>query len=333
MRRVLVVGGAALAICLSVAAGASAATQVGDPCVAGEVSSYSGTITFFPMLTPQSPFPAAVPSTGVITSWGMNVASGVPGFSSSVAFKVMRADPPTLTAQVVGEDRETITSGSNLFNVRIPVRTGDFLGMSNDGHSLIYCKQPSVGSTIGVLQGDPTTGSTVTFEERHEEEGRIPVFATVEPDADGDGYGDETQDKCPTDASTHEACPAPKAAPAPPAPPAPITLSDSAAAKKGLVTVSLTSSAQATVTLGGTVKLGKGKTAKLSGGTQIVAPGALAKFTVVFPAKLKTALKQLSTSKKLSLILTATAPGATTTNLTVKVPGELKPVPKHHHGK
>jgi len=71
----------------------------------------------------------------------------------------------------------------------------------------------------------------------------------------------------------------------------------------------------------------------LSGGTQIVAPGALAKFTVVFPAKLKTALKQLSTSKKLSLILTATAPGATTTNLTVKVPGELKPVPKHHHGK
>ena len=71
----------------------------------------------------------------------------------------------------------------------------------------------------------------------------------------------------------------------------------------------------------------------MSGGTQIVAPGSLAKFTVVFPAKLKAALKRLPSSKKLSLILTATAPGATARTLTVKVPGQLKPVPKHHHGK
>jgi hypothetical protein len=31
--------------------------------------------------------------------------------------------------------------------------------------------------------------------------------ATVEADADNDGFGDETQDQCPTSASTHGACP------------------------------------------------------------------------------------------------------------------------------
>jgi hypothetical protein len=31
---------------------------------------------------------------------------------------------------------------------------------------------------------------------------------TIEADADGDGFGDETQDACPTDAATQDACPA-----------------------------------------------------------------------------------------------------------------------------
>jgi hypothetical protein len=35
------------------------------------------------------------------------------------------------------------------------------------------------------------------------------VSGTIEADSDGDGYGDETQDLCPTNASTHGACPAP----------------------------------------------------------------------------------------------------------------------------
>ena len=35
----------------------------------------------------------------------------------------------------------------------------------------------------------------------------ILVQGTVETDADHDGYGDDTQDQCPTDASTHGPCP------------------------------------------------------------------------------------------------------------------------------
>jgi hypothetical protein len=36
---------------------------------------------------------------------------------------------------------------------------------------------------------------------------RVNVSATIEPDADRDGYGDETQDRCPTDPSTQGPCP------------------------------------------------------------------------------------------------------------------------------
>ena len=40
----------------------------------------------------------------------------------------------------------------------------------------------------------------------HELTGELLVAATIEPDADGDGFGDETQDKCPTQATTQGAC-------------------------------------------------------------------------------------------------------------------------------
>jgi hypothetical protein len=322
-KRLMLVGiGAVIAVWLGASAGASAATQVGDPCAANDVAPYEETVTFFQFVTPQSPFPAAVPSPGVITSWSMNIGSATPAFSDPLTFKVVRPNLTAMTAQVVGEDSETVHAGSNTFATRIPVQAGDLIGMTNDGKTLVYCNEPSIGSAIGAVQGAPTVGSTVPYIERHEEAARIPIFATVEPDADGDGYGDETQDKCPTDASTHEACPV-KATPPPPA--APITLSASAAAKKTFLTVSLTTTAQASVTVTGTVKIGKGKPVKLSGNTQTVALGALAKFTVLFPAKLKAALKQLPSNKKLTISLSASAPGATTKTLTVKVPGQKRP--------
>jgi hypothetical protein len=229
--------------------------------------------------------------------------------------------------KVVGESPASVSTGFTTTPTRIAVQSGDLLGSSlsivNSGkleQGAIFCKTENAEDEIGRIPGDPVIGATVSMAAT-EVGFQNPITVTVEPDADGDGYGDETQDKCPTDASTQGPCPAPKVAPAPPTP---ITLSASAAPTKGLLTVTLTDSAQATVSVGGSVKLGKGKTVKLSGGTQIVAPGSLAKFTILFPAKLKTALKQLPSSKKLSLILSATAPGATAKSLTVKVPGQEK---------
>jgi hypothetical protein len=227
--------------------------------------------------------------------------------------------------------------GSNTFPTRIPVQTGDLLGeagLATDGAeskpAVEFCETLGAGDVIGATGTNGAVGTPVLVIEEGLKLG-VPITVAVEPDADGDGYGDETQDQCPTDATTQGPCPVKAAPPAPPAA-APITLSAAAAAKKDLVTVTVTASAQANVTVGGTVKLGKGKSATLDGQTQIVSPGALAKFTIPFPGKLAKALKQLPKSKKLTLSLTAGGPGATSTGITVKLAGQKKP-PHHHRRK
>jgi hypothetical protein len=303
---------------------ASAATEIGDQCAAND-NAEGASISVF-TLSSASPLPPAAPNSGVITKWTSNVGL-IPGGEVSIpeTFTVFRVNRTAETALLVGSDTETLVPGQNTFEARIPVQAGDLVGMTAASEAgIIFCKENVLKSSLGAFEVAASTGTTVPFTELHELL-RMPITATVEPDADGDGYGDETQDQCPTDASTQGPCPVPQAAPAPPAPPAPITLSASAAAKKTFLTVSLTATAQASVTVTGTVRIGKGKSVKLSGNTQTVALGALAKFTVLFPAKLKAALKQLPTSKKLTISLSASAPGATTKTLTVKVPGQKKP--------
>jgi hypothetical protein len=307
---------------------ASAATQIGSSCVGTRAE--TDLVTLVPLANASDPGALAIPSAGVITGWGVSVIPYPGGISEKA--KVFRPTGIPNTFSVVGESTlQPIAGGTNTFETRIPVQAGDRLGVTSNLEA-IYCGEAEEtgeesSNVFGTYPSDVPLGGSATF--AADPHGQVAISGTLEPDADGDGYGygDETQDQCPTDASTQGPCPAPKVAPAPPAP---TTLSASAAVKKGLVTVTLTSTAQASVTVGGTVKLGKGKSAKLSGGSQIIAPGSLAKFTILFPAKLKTALRQTPTSKKLSLSLSASAPGATTTNLTVKVPGQMKAKPRDH---
>jgi hypothetical protein len=334
-RRGTVVLGCAMVAMVAFGGSASAATLVGNNCAA---STTAADVSVVSLKNPFGyPTPDAIPSAGVITSWSFTLAGILPAeIQANEKLKVFAPTGVPGQFKVVGESAPArLQGGLTTSTTRIPVQSGDLLGSSltivdeaGTEQGAVFCKTENAGDEIAEVPGDPATGTTVsTVSTKVGYQNAATV--TVEPDADGDGYGDETQDQCPTDASTQGPCPAPKVAPAAPTPPAPITLSASAAAKKGLVTVTLTDSAQATVTVGGSVKLANGKTVTLGGGTQIVAPGTLAKFTVLFPAKLKTALKQMPKSKKLTLNLVASAPGATTTNLTVKVPGQQKSKPRH----
>jgi hypothetical protein len=325
-----------MTVALMFTGSASAATLVGSSCSANEAEVNVGVISL--KNPPGYSLPSAIPSMGVITSWtfSLGLPIGTGGVQLNEQLKVFAPTGVPDQFTVVGESaRSPVGVGSTTSPTRIPVQSGDLLGSSlfaTEGSASVlgalFCKTENPGDEAAFFAGDPAIGSTVSAL-GDEPEVQNPVTVNVEPDADGDGYGDETQDQCPTDASTQGPCPAPKVAPAPPAP---ITLSASAAAKKGFVTVTLTDNAQATVTVGGSVTLGKGKSARLPGSTQIVAPGSLAKFTIPFPAKLKAELKRLPSNKKLSLSITASAPGATTTMLTVKIAGQ-KRVRPHHHGK
>jgi hypothetical protein len=316
---------------------ASAATTVGNACVGkSAVPSY---VLLSLAGDPTNPFPSAIPSAGVITAWTLN--DGLTEIDPSVLvqqkLKVFKPETVLDQYEVVGESSlGTVVPGVNAFPTRIPVQAGDLIGATGfitvPGEKpfqfVFFCPEAKPGDLAGVAIGDPPVGSFANVPEEIEELA-LPVTVKVEPDADGDGYGDETQDQCPTDASTQGPCPAPKLKPAP-MPPAPITLSAAAVAGKGLATVTLTSSAQVSVTVGGSVKLGKSKSTPLSGGTQTVTPGSLAKFIVLFPAKLKARLKQLPASQKLTLSLSASGPGATGTSVALKVKGQKKPKSKPH---
>jgi hypothetical protein len=306
------------------ASSASAATEFGNSCL-GNKSLANATI-LSTANAPGNPLSATAPVSGVITRWTFNVVP-IPSGVLSQSLKIFHSTGSPNQFQVTGESSPApISSGLNTFATRISVQAGDHLGTSGTASGTVitvFCETGNEGDRIGAIPGNPSVGSTGTVVE---EVGKLqnPITATIEPDADNDGYGDETQDKCPQSALTQAPCPV-------------VALSASSKATKGTVTVLITSSVQAQVTVGGTVKLGKGKSASLSGGTQVVAPGTLAQFTVLFPKALKSRLRELSPKHSLTLNLAATAPNVvgapTVTNLSVKLKGQKKSKKHHHHHK
>jgi hypothetical protein len=318
---VLAMTGALVAIsAFGATTSASAATEFGDNCVGNELTE-SEPITFFQLTSLGNPLSNTAPVAGVITKWKVNLVPAPVSFPQTL--RVLRQNGPK-TVQTIGEATQTITGGLNSANTRIPVQAGDRLGLLGaPGVGNLYCQLPGGGNnSIGaILPGGGATGTTSEFVQI-EAEARFPVSAVIEPDADNDGFGDETQDQCPQSATSQTACPV-------------ITLSASSIVKKGLVTVLVTSSSQAPVSVLGAAKLGKGKSAKLRGGTQVVAPGAIARFTLLFPKKLKTKLKELSPKQSLKAKLTVSATNVagqiSTKVLNVKLKGQAKPSPKAAH--
>ena len=106
---------------------------------------------------------------------------------------------------VIGTARVAANPGLVKAPVRIPVQPGDVLGMSTaaapDPHP--NCTIPSSGTAGNVIAfrttGPAPDAGDVTLDSA--DAGRLNVAATLEPDADGDGFGDESQDRCPTDGS------------------------------------------------------------------------------------------------------------------------------------
>ena len=102
---------------------------------------------------------------------------------------------------------QPLLSKISTFQTRLPIPAGAYVGLSvpslrDQGF------QASSGAATYDQPNDGGDGLTVSGETHN---GTVLYDADVEPDADHDGYGDVTQDQCPSDASTQGACP-----PAPP---------------------------------------------------------------------------------------------------------------------
>jgi hypothetical protein len=316
MRKILSFATLVLAILSIAAPTAWGATEFGDSCTGNAPVPVPYTLT---TLSAPGSVPLTAPVSGVITKVKMRVGLSLPGN--------LRIPEQVKLLKSAGGNNYTVTNqttigvgtGLNEADARIPVRAGERLavrglpftyeGSPFEGYEF-YCGSGSVEGVLGIVPSDVPPGSTAEF--MAATEGRVPLSAVIEPDADGDGFGDETQDACPQSATTQVACPL-------------VVLSTSTQIKKGAVVVIVTTTTPAPVSVKGVVKLGKGKKAALSGGTQNLTPGVLGKFTLKFTKKLKTKLAELS--RKQSLTLQAAVTGTnvagqvTTKTLKIKLRG------------
>jgi phage baseplate assembly protein gpV len=152
-----------------------------------------------------------VPSPGVITSWSFDDGAAiVPDLELKVARRVTGHSYSIVGTSVAGTQTPNTVS---TYPTHISVSAGDVIGEFENGGDC-----GADGTTSDTYEWITTTneplGATATFMPLAQI--LFPVSASVEPDADSDGFGDETQDKCPTNSSTQGPCP-------PPPPPAPDT--------------------------------------------------------------------------------------------------------------
>lgn len=286
-----------LALLLTAAGSAQAAVEVGNECTANVT--YPGNTVVQLSQTPGSPHPITAPIDGVVTSWQMNASVGEP---FAEAIKVMHPTPSATAFEVTAESNYGIvTNGANTFAARLPVQAGDRFGGYGIKGALTCRPAGTAADKMGFEAGNPTPGSPFASSGEHLEE-LSAVLAKIEPDADRDGYGDETQDACPQDASAH-LLPCPAA----PAPVQPLSIEVLPQTHGAAAVVLVSTSAQASISVSGVAKLGKGAQAKLNGGTRTVAPGQIGRFGLRFPKALTSRLTELSPKQSLKLSLQAKA--------------------------
>jgi len=153
----------------------------------------------------------AVPSGpyGVITSWRTQGYDGEEGPGTGRLFVWRPTAQPNRFIYVDSTTPEIFVAGIvRTFAARLPVQRGDVLGMLAPQPCLMGGPGEPVGDQIRFFGSttephrDSTQTTTVV-----KSGFRIDIAANVEPDSDRDGFGDETQDQCPTNATIQGPCP------------------------------------------------------------------------------------------------------------------------------
>lgn len=182
-----------LLFALAGAQGADAATEVGSHCEANTIliPGIEGTAFSLANASPGS-LPTSSPINGVTTSW--KVWSGSTD-KFQQRLKVLRTAPGTNTVEAVAEaGPESVSKGSGPFPIRIPVLAGDRFGLNSPEGGVLVCSADSE-SLIGTTVGNPQPGESETY--FSSKGSQVALSVVVEPDLDGDGFGDETQEPCP----------------------------------------------------------------------------------------------------------------------------------------
>lgn len=201
--------GAALAT--AVPAAASAATVIGSTGTPEDVFGYADNRAYVQdVQAGEGGDLYMVPSPGILTSWS-SMANAVPNRTQKLLI-TRNPEADSSWAVIARDELRTLTvpSALNTFLVRIPVATGDQIALYSpnlqpgDVTSAVYNDAPASGHVARYLEAaEPGSSFTTSAGVGNT---LLNVSATIEPDADGDGFGDETQDKCPSSANTQGAC-------------------------------------------------------------------------------------------------------------------------------
>lgn len=147
-------------------------------------------------------------TTGVIVSWSYRALSNPP----SLTLKVYRAtgNPATWFVRSGSAVRapgpgagEVKASQLNTFSESpgLRIEQGDVLGLTGSGGNGISCANTASTADLVRVKAppDPAPGADASGFNGELTNLRLGVSVVIEPDADGDGAGDETQDGCTTD--------------------------------------------------------------------------------------------------------------------------------------
>jgi hypothetical protein len=192
---------------VALALGVGAAVALAAP---GSSTELGGTSTAFAVSvnSPMAQFSTTPGTTsytasdGVLTSWRYHSGS-VAGTLRLMLFKPGAA-PHVYEAMAASNTKHVDPDTGYDFKERIPVKQGYVLGVADQTVGYIGIAPVSSSDVMDGLPAGVQVGDTVTATGPFA--AREAVAATVESDADGDGFGDKTQDGCPTQAATHDAC-------------------------------------------------------------------------------------------------------------------------------
>jgi hypothetical protein len=190
-------------IALAAPTGANASETVGSPLTASPIGQFGGSATEANVALSEPGAQEVSPITGVIVRYRVDVQS-----LGQFAIRALRpAAGGMFTGAGTSSPVAPVVQGIQTFGSNLPIQAGDLLGLDLDPSAGVG--QANVtGSTINewgnpgrLADGDTASPHTVYLNEE------LLFNSDVEPDADHDGFGDETQDQCPTNASTQGPCP------------------------------------------------------------------------------------------------------------------------------
>ena len=144
---------------------------------------------------------ATIAADGVVTGW--HLKSGSVG--GEVRLRVLRpAGGGAYTGAGTGAPWRITRDDPyvNDFPDRLPVKAGDVLAVDNSSNALFLADD---AGTVRAFTPSVADGATAAPTGTEQGVRRVLMSADIERDADGDGYGDETQDACPAADDRHVA--------------------------------------------------------------------------------------------------------------------------------